>query len=67
MKPAKKLYPTLVILLVSKLPAGKVVKAQLVLKLEKKKFPTALVILLVSKLQAGKELRDQPRLKLEKK
>jgi hypothetical protein len=51
-------------LLVSKLQAGKVVKAQFWLKLEKKKSPTALVILLVSKLQEGNDVNAQARLKL---
>jgi hypothetical protein len=58
LKLEKKSSPTApVILLISKLPAGKVVKAQLMLKLEKKSSPT-LIILLVSKLPCGREVRD---------
>jgi len=58
LKEEKKPYPTLVILLVSKLQIGSDVKAQLSLKEEKKSFPT-IVILLVSKLHSGKDVKDQ--------
>jgi len=58
LKEAKKLFSIFVILLVSKLQAGKVVKAQFWLKEEKKSFPT-IVILLVSKLHSGKDVKAQ--------
>ena len=48
----------MIILLVSKLQAGREVRDQFELK-EKKKLFQAVVILLVSKLQAGREVRDQ--------
>ena len=67
MKKEKNLFPTPVILLVSKLQAGRVVKAQFWLKLEKKSCPTAPVILLISKLPADKVVKAQLMLKLEKK
>jgi hypothetical protein len=58
LKKAKKPYGASVILLVSKLPVGKDVRAQLELKARKKSFPT-LVILLISKLPTGKEVKAQ--------
>jgi hypothetical protein len=56
-----------VILLVSKLPAGKLVNDPLLLlKLRKKPFPTV-VMLLVSKLPAGKLVNAPLELKFPKK
>ena len=58
MKSEKKLFPTVLILLVSKLQAGREVRDQYELNDWKKLFQ-AVIILLVSKLQAGREVRDQ--------
>jgi len=64
LKLEKKLFQTLVILLVSKLQEGNDVKAQFILKLEKKLGPIVPVILLVLKLPVGSEVRAQLLLKL---
>jgi hypothetical protein len=66
LKALKKLFKTLVILLVSKLQDGRDVNAQELLKLKKKEFQT-LVILLVLKLQAGNDVNAQELLKERKK
>jgi hypothetical protein len=66
LKLEKKLSPTAVILLVSKLRSGRLVRGLFVLKLEKKLSPTV-VMLLVSKLQSGKLVRAPSLLKLLKK
>jgi len=58
LKEAKKLSPTVVILLVSNDHSGKLVNCQLELKEAKKLFPTV-VILLVSNDQLGKLVNFQ--------
>jgi len=55
----KKLFHTTVILLVSKLHAGRLLNNPILLKSRKKLFPTV-VILLVSKLPLGKLVKNPP-------
>jgi len=62
----KKDGPTVVILLVSKLPSGRAVRFPQLLKLLKKLSPTV-VMLLVSKLQLGRVMREALELKRRKK